>query len=59
MENKVLKKCTCGKSLKLEDVQYIGVQEGLTKIDGKITKKQVHLFNCKHCRTTLVIKGIK
>ena len=46
-DNKVIKICSCGKALTIEDVKYIGKMEHL------------HLFNCKHCGSTLSIKGIK
>ena len=49
--DKIIRKCNCGKDLKIEDTKYIGKMDGLK---GKV----VHLFNCNFCGSTLVIKGI-
>lgn len=45
-----IKVCSCGKDLKIEDVKYIGKMQS--------PKKIVHLFNCKHCNTTLSLKEV-
>lgn len=45
--DRTIKKCTCcGKNLAIEDVSYVGHQKDIN----------LHLFNCKFCNSTVVIK---
>ena len=45
-EKDVVRVCTCGKKLRLSDLQFIGFMSRLA------------LFNCRFCRSTIVVKDV-